>query len=323
MKLTKIKQSFNNEKIRDDDIDGIIREEYNRAKLDVKSGAKIAIAVGSRGINKIDQMVKILVECVKKSGGKPFIVPAMGSHGGANAEGQVEVLASYHITEESVRAPIISSMEVVELPDGGLKNKVYMDKNAYEADGTIVINRVKVHTAFHGEIESGLLKMLVIGLGKHKGALQAHGIGPEGLKKVIPETGKQILKEGNIIFGLAIAENAYEKTAKIKGVRNEDFYTEEKKLLQWSRENMPKLPIDKIDVLVIDTFGKNISGTGMDISIIGRMHIKHQSEPKTPVITSIAVLDLTVESHGNANGMGLADVITRRLYDKIDFKSTY
>ncbi len=323
MILTKIKHQFNNERIQDEEIDGIIREEYSKAKPDVKNGAEIAIAVGSRGIYKIDQMVKTLVACVKESGGKPFIVPAMGSHGGATAEGQIEVLASYNITEESVGAPVKSSMEVVELPNGGLKNKVYMDKNAFEADGTIVINRVKVHTAFHGEIESGLLKMLVIGLGKHQGALQVHAMGPEGLKKVIPETGKQILKKGNIIFGLAIVENANEKTARIKGVSNEDFYDEEKKLLHWSRKNMPRLPVDQLDVLLIDEFGKDISGTGMDIHMIGRMHIKHQPEPKSPVITSIVVFDLTEASHGNANGMGLADVITRRLYDKIDFKSTY
>lgn len=323
MELIKVKQHFKRTKISDEKIETVVREQVMNSGVSIAKGAQIAIAVGSRGIANIPEIVKATAQWVKESGGEPFIVPAMGSHGGATADGQKQVLESYGITNAYTGAPIKSSMEVVELPSGDLKNKVYMDKLACQADGTIVINRIKVHTAFHGAIESGLMKMCVIGLGKHKGALELHRYGAKGLRESIPPTARQILKHGNILLGIAIAENAYEETAIIKAVRPADFEREEMKLLQWVKENMPKLPLEQLDVLIVEEFGKNISGTGMDVNIIGRLKIASEPEPESPNITSIILLDLHEKSHGNANGMGLADVITRRFYEKIDFKATY
>ncbi len=323
MKLIKIKQRFKHTKIPDEKIETVVQDQFRASGLSIAQDAQIAIAVGSRGIANLPRIVKTLVQCVKDLGGKPFIVPAMGSHGGATAEGQTQVLESYGITEEYTGAPIRSSMDVVELPSADLKNKVYMDRLAYQADGTIVINRVKVHTAFHAAIESGLMKMCVIGLGKHKGALEIHRYGAQGLRELIPPTARQILTHGNIILGIGIAENAYEQTALIKAVGPADFEQEETKLLQWVRNNMPTLPVDQLDVLIVDEFGKNISGTGMDVNIVGRRKIASEPEPESPNITSIILLGLSEKSHGNANGMGLADVITRRFFEKLDFKATY
>ncbi len=323
MKLTKIKQHFDRIKIPDEKIETTVRDQILNSGVSITKDAKIAIAVGSRGIANIPHIVKITVAAVKEMGAEPFIVPAMGSHGGASAEGQKKVLESYGITEAYTGASIRSSMEVVELPAEELDNKVYMDKLASQADGTIIINRIKVHTAFHGSIESGLMKMCVIGLGKHKGALELHSYGAKGLRELIPPTARQILTHGNIILGIAITENAYEETAMIKAVRPADFESEEMQLLECARQNMPKLPVDQLDVLIVNEFGKNISGTGIDVNIIGRLKIASESEPETPNITSIILLDLHEKSHGNANGMGLADVITRRFFERIDFNATY
>ena len=298
-------------------------EELTGSGVAIAKGAKIAIAVGSRGITNLRQVVRSTVRWVKEVGGEPFLVPAMGSHGGASAEGQRQVLESYGMTEDSVGAPIRSSMEVVELPRGGLENAVYMDKLAYEADGTIVINRIKVHTAFHGAIESGLMKMCVIGLGKHRGALEIHRFGAKGLRELIPPTARQVLQHGKILLGLGIVENAYEHTKLIKAVRPENIETEERALLCIARNHMPSLPVQDLDLLIVDEFGKHISGTGMDVNIIGRLKISSEPEPASPRIGSILLLDLADKSHGNANGMGLADVISRKFFENIDFRATY
>lgn len=320
-KLVKIRQFFNDQHIIN--IEDKVKEEILNSGIEIKKGASIAIAVGSRGIANIDEIVKATVQWVKDMGGYPFIVPAMGSHGGATAKGQKEVLEGYGITEESVGAPIKSSMEVVELPKDELPNNVYMDKNAYQAEGTIIINRIKVHTDFHGRLESGLMKMCVIGLGKHKQALKIHNFGVYGLKELIVPTARQVLKHGNIIMGIGIVENAYDQTAIIRALRPTEIEEEEVKLLEQSRGNMPSLPVDKLDVLIIDEMGKNISGVGADTNIIGRIGIKGETEPERPNITSIIIRDLTAVSHGNAIGVGLADIITKKLYDKIDFRTTY
>lgn len=320
-RLIKVRQFFNREHI--EDIENKVREEILKSGIKIKPGSEIAVAVGSRGIRNIHRIVKTTVDVVKGLGGRPFIVPAMGSHGGATAEGQKEILESYGITEDYVGAPIKSSMDVVELPSDGLKNKVYMDRLAYSADGTIIINRIKPHTDFHGEIESGLLKMCVIGLGKHKQAIEIHRFGTYGLRYLIPPTARRIIEHGNIILGIGIVENAYDETMIISAVRPEDFEREDKRLLQIARENMPSLPVDTLDVLIVDEMGKDISGAGMDTNIIGRIYIDGEEEPERPKITRIVVTDLTEKTHGNAIGVGLADLITRRLFDKIDFKATY
>jgi len=320
-RLIKVRQYFKREYI--EDVEDRVRGEILKLGISIKPGSEIAIAVGSRGIRNIDRIVKATVEVVKEMGGKPFIVPAMGSHGGATAKGQKELLEGYGIREEVIGAPIRSSMEVVELPSDGLVNRVFMDKIAYSADGTIVINRIKPHTDFHGDIESGLLKMCVIGLGKHKQAIEIHRFGTYGLRHLIPLTAERIIKYGNIIFGIAIFENAYDETMIIEGVRPEEFEETDKRLLKIARENMPSLPVDNLDLLIIDQMGKDISGAGMDTNIIGRIYIDGEPEPEKPKITRIVVTDLTEKTHGNAIGIGLADFTTRKLFERIDFNATY
>lgn len=320
-KLIKVRQFFKRERI--ENIEGKVREEIFRLGISIKSGSEIAIAVGSRGIRNIDKIVKVTVDTIKELGGNPFIVPAMGSHGGATAEGQKELLESYGIKEEIIGAPIKSSMEVVELPSDGLKNRVFMDKIAYSADGTVVINRIKPHTDFHGDVESGLLKMCVIGLGKHTQAIEIHRFGTYGLKYLIPPTAKRIIEYGNIIFGIGIVENAYDETMIIEAVKPENFEEADKRLLNIARENMPSLPVDRLDLLIVDEMGKDISGAGMDTNIIGRIYIDGETEPEKPKITRIVVTDLTENTHGNAIGIGLADFTTKKLFNKIDFNATY
>lgn len=320
-RLIKVRQFFNREYI--EDIEGRVREEIFRLGVSIKPGSEIAIAVGSRGIRNIDRIVKALVDTVKELGGKPFIVPAMGSHGGATAEGQKKLLEGYGIREDTIGAPVRSSMEVVELPSDGLENKVFMDKIAYSADGTIVVNRIKPHTDFHGDVESGLLKMCVIGLGKHKQAIEIHRFGTYGLRNLIPLTAERIIKYGNIIFGIGIVENAYDETMIIEAVKPEDFKETDKRLLEIARENMPSLPVEKLDLLIVDEMGKDISGAGMDTNIIGRIYIDGEPEPERPKITRIVVTDLTEKTHGNAIGLGLADFTTKKLFNKIDFNATY
>lgn len=323
MRLTKVYQHFERPKIEKQDIDVHVRREILQSGITLSQGAQVAIAVGSRGIANIHMIAKATADTVKELGGHPFFVPAMGSHGGATPEGQREVLESYGITAAYTGAPIKSSLEVVELPQEGLENKVYMDRCAYEADATIIINRVKLHTDFHGPIESGLMKMCVIGLGKHKQALEIHAQGTRGLKELMPRTARQILKHGNIILGIALAENAYDETAIIRALLPDQIEAEEMKILDWVRNNMPRLPLQYIDILLVDEAGKEISGSGMDTNIIGRLKIYGEPEPDYPQITCIILSDLTEKSHGNAVGLGLADMITRKFYQKINFQATY
>lgn len=319
--LIKVKRKFNNDRI--ENIEETVRQQIESSGVKIEKGKSIAIAVGSRGVANIHRIAKATVQYVKEAGAFPFIIPAMGSHGGATAEGQKAVLEGYGVTEKYTGAPIKSSMQVVELPQEGLKNRVYMDKHAFEADGTIIINRIKVHTDFHGTYESGLVKMCVIGLGKHKQALEIHRYGVYGLRELIPQTARQVLKHGNIIMGIGVVENAYDETVVIRAMKPSEIETEEIKLIQYNREIMPSLPAGHIDLLIVDEMGKNISGTGMDTNIIGRMRIAGCQEPEFPRVTNIVVTDLTEASHGNALGMGLADFTTKKLADKIDFKATY
>ncbi len=283
----------------------------------------VAIAVGSRGIANLAKIVQVTVTSVKQFGLSPFIVPAMGSHGGATAEGQASVLASYGITEAAVGCPVRSSMEVVQLPSEGLPHALYMDRWAAEADGIILINRIKPHTDFHGTYESGLVKMAVIGLGKERQAVAIHDFGVHGLRSLVPKAAAKILDLGKILAGIAIVENAYDETAILELVPAYQILGREPALLEHARKNMPRLPVHEIDVLIVDELGKNISGSGMDTNIIGRIRIAGEPDPATPRIRSILVDDLTGESHGNATGLGLADVITRRFYCKVDFPATY
>lgn len=320
-RLIKIRQKFESAEIAD--IGQSISQQFRRTPVEFKPGESIAVAVGSRGIANMAEIVRAVVHELKLLGTLPFIVPAMGSHGGATAEGQRQVLESYGITEEYAGVPIRSSMQVVELANDGLVNRVYMDKYAYDADGIVVINRVKPHTDFHGLTESGLLKMCVIGLGKHKQALEIHKYGVYGLREFIRPTARQVLKTGKIRMGIGIVENAYDRTCILKGVTAEDMEEAEIELLEAARKIMPSLPVKQLDVLVVDEIGKSISGTGMDTNIIGRIRIAGEAEPEFPKITAIVAADLNEESRGNALGIGLADFTTRRLFDKINLKDTY
>jgi hypothetical protein len=319
MRLHKAEVRF--ERPRITDIESTVARQLKPALFG--SRKNIAIAVGSRGIANIPGIVKQTVRSLRDFGLNPFIIPAMGSHGGATAEGQTEVLASYRVTESEMSCPVRSSMEVVALPSEGLPHALYMDRHAFEADGILLINRIKPHTDFHGPYESGLVKMSVIGLGKERQAVAMHDFGVHGLRDLVPKAAARILDLGKIVAGIAVVENAYDETAQIELVPANQILAREPALLEDARKNMPRLPVHDIDVLIVDELGKNISGSGMDTNIIGRIYIPGEPEPSTPRIRSIMVDDITRESHGNATGLGLADVITRRFYDKIDFPVTY
>ncbi|MEM2370742.1 MAG: lactate racemase domain-containing protein [Candidatus Bathyarchaeia archaeon] len=323
-KMVRVRQKIYAPKI--DDHISALRKELNKAGLreKIKPGAKIAIAVGSRGISHIAEIVSTIVDEVRDAGGEPFIVPSMGSHGGATPEGQVAVLKSLGITQESVGAPIQATMEVEEV--GRLSNgaPVYVDRAAAKSDGIIVVNRVKPHTDFKGRIESGLMKMMAIGLGKQKGAEIIHRYQLEGYHKLIPEAARIIMRETPIILGVAVVENARHEIAVIKALRPEEIEEEEAKLLEIAKDLMARIPFKEIDVLIVDEMGKNISGTGMDTNVIGRFWASpDEYEPRAPKIKRIVVLDLTEESGGNAVGIGLADITTKRLFSKIDFEETF
>jgi len=319
--LIKVRQRFEAEKL--EDIDGAVRAELDRCAVRIDRGASLAIAIGSRGIANIARIVKQVVMWVRRQGGEPFIVPAMGSHGGATAEGQRRILESYGVTETYTNAPIRSSMSVVELPRGDFETPVYWDEHACHADGTIVVNRIKPHTSFHGRYESGLMKMIAIGLGKHAQAAAIHRFGVEGLRDLMPRVARQILQHGNLLLGVAIVENAYDETLKIRALPAADIPAEEPGLLDLARANLPHLPVDALAILVVDEIGKDISGLGLDPNVVGRLKIRGQPEPARPNIKMIIIRDLSEGSHGNAAGMGLADIATRRFFEKIDFQVTY
>jgi hypothetical protein len=317
--LYTIRQNF--KRPRCDDVEQAVRQEVAKTGLQLRPGARIALAVGSRGIANIGSIVKSAVAAVREAGGDPFIVPAMGSHAGATAEGQEKLLAEYGITGKNMNAPVVSSMEVVELGRSRLGNRVFMDKAAHGADGIILMNRIKPHTDFHGIFESGLVKMAVIGLGKHEGAMELHSFGVNGLRSHVPMTFEKIAGTGKVLAGIAIVENAYDETAFIEAIPAANIMRREPELLGIARDNMPRLPIDDIDVLLVDRMGKDISGVGLDPNVIGRIRISGQEEPLSPRIKNIAVTGLTPASCGNALGVGLADVITRKLFEAIRYET--
>ncbi|MCW5968610.1 MAG: hypothetical protein KIT57_08855 [Blastocatellales bacterium] len=319
--FTKIRRRFDCLAIAD--IEQAVARELNSGKLQIPPGARIAIAAGSRGVANIARITRAVVDIVRARGGEPFVFPAMGSHGGATAEGQCRILASYGIDEAKMGCPILSSMEVVQLDDGGPELPLFMDRCAWESDGVILINRIKPHTAFHGEYESGLVKMSVIGLGKERLASEIHSYGIWGLKTLLPQAGRQMLSTGKILLGLGIVENACDQTAIIEALTPAEILAREPELLNAAKRMLPHFPLDEFDVLVVDRMGKDISGSGMDPNIIGRLRIPGEPEPELPRIKSIVVTDLTEGSHGNACGVGLADVTTRRLLDKVDWDATY
>ncbi|CAN5855176.1 lactate racemase domain-containing protein [soil metagenome] len=327
-KLVKVCQEFPRPRIQD--VREELRKEIRKEEISnrIKPGMRVAITAGSRGISGVDFILRSLIEALKKVDADPFIVLAMGSHGGATAEGQVAVLEGLGITEESVGAPVYSSVEVVQLGATKRGTPVYMDRLAAEADGVIVVGRVKPHTSFDSEIESGLCKMASIGLGNHEQALHGketmalHAFGVEGIRDHMVEAAEAVLDSGKVIFGLGIVENAYEETAVLRAIPPDRILEEEKELLREATRLMPKLPVADADVLFIDELGKNYSGTGIDTNVIGRLRIQGVAEPTSPNVKYIVVGDISAESYGNANGMGLADFATRRFFRKIDFDVT-
>ncbi len=302
-----------------------LKEELKKSSLKtrIKPGSRIAVTAGSRGINNIGKILRIICDEVKKLGGKPFLVPAMGSHGEGTIKGQKEILTSLGITEKEINVPVISSNETVKLTENSDGIHVFFDKESFYSDGIIVVNRIKPHTDFESVIESGLLKMLAVGLGRDKGAEQIHRDGIKGMKKRIPQIGKFIIKRAPVILGVGIVEGSIGETAIIEAIEPENFEKRERELLKMAKEISIKLPFRDIDLLIVDEMGKDVSGTGLDTNVIGRRMLYGEKDPKHPKITRIAALDLTDESHGNAAGVGLADIITERLFNKIDFNSFY
>lgn len=303
------------------DIPGEVRKEFSRVDFasKVKPGMKIAITAGSRGINNLPLILRTIIQILRELGAEPFIVPAMGSHGGATAEGQVEVLEGLGLTPETLGAPIHATMDVVELGQTKRGIPVYLDAYAAKADGIIVVARIKPHTDYRGRIESGLHKMITIGLGKHKQALEIHNHGIKGLKVHMPEVAQVVLSKAAVLIGVGILENGYDQTAKIVAIKPEEFATKEPLLLEESRSLMPSLPMEDLDILIVGEIGKNYSGTGMDTNVIGRLNIYGEPEFERPRIQYIIALDISKAVHGNALGVGLADFITDRLMNKINY----
>ena len=323
-KMIRVKQKFPTDVV--EDIRSAVFTELDQLNMDsiVKSGDTVAVGAGSRGIANIDVAIKSVVDYLKGIGSKPFVFPAMGSHGGATPEGQKDILAHYGITEETMGAPVRATMEVVEVGRTADDLPVFLDRYAYEADVVVPVNRVKSHTDFHGSIESGLMKMLAIGFGKQKGASMYHrAFFHYGFEHVILASGRLLIEAGKIGFGVALIENAYQKTAKVSAIQSKDFVRRERELLVEAKALSGKLPFDELDLLILDEVGKDISGTGMDTNIIGRYMQNFESDPEKPSITRIFARDLTEDSSGNATGIGLADFTTTRLVEKFDKKATY
>lgn len=288
------------------------------------SGQRIAITAGSRGIASIVDVLRTVVKYVRQRGGEPFIIPAMGSHGGGTAEGQTAVLEKYGITEKGVDAPILASMDTVIVGQTRWGSPVHKDRLAHEADGIVIVGRVKEHTNYDGRHESGLVKMLAVGLGKKNGADCFHDLAMNhGYEAALLETAAQMIGASRVVFGLGLVENAYGHIARIEACTQDQLFATDARLLEYSRTIKPKLPVEELDLLIVDEIGKDISGTGMDTKVVGRIYHFGQPEPKKPRIKRIFVRDLTKATAGNATGIGLADFTTRRLAESIDRESTY
>ena len=321
--MVRVRQNFDPTALAD------VRGEILKQLLDpefaslVHKGDRVAVGIGSRGIHQMDTIAAAVIDALVQLGAYPFIVPAMGSHGSATSEGQRQVLASYGITEETMGVPIDASMDTVFLGETENHIPIHFSKAAYEADWVLPINRIKAHTDFSGHIESGVIKMLTIGFGKELGCSTLHHCGTERFAQIIPEAARKVLDTVTVRFGLAIVENAFDHTALVRPIKGEDFMDAEPILLQQSRKMMPSIPFSKVDVLIVEQFGKDISGAGMDPNITGRRSIGPVENFTGPDIQRIVVLELTPASHGNAIAINTADFITRRLFDQIDLRATY
>ena len=317
-----VKVRYHKEQAAVGDIPSAVQTAFERLRprKSIGKGMRIAVTAGSRQMSDYSVILRGILDELKKLGAEPFLVPAMGSHGGADPQGQINVLKEYGVTEQSMGVPICSSMETVSLGIAENGMEVRMDRFAYEADGIVLFNRIKSHTGFRGPIESGLMKMIAIGLGKQHGANICHGAGPENMSSNIQSIAHYALKHSKILFGIGVIENGYHQTYKIEGVWADEIFEKEKLLLQEAKELMLSIPFRKADVLILDEIGKNIAGEGMDPNITGRSYFIGNKEP---FFESVAVLDITKESEGNGTGIGNADVISKRAFDKFRMEMTY
>jgi hypothetical protein len=322
-RMIPVRQIFPSAQITDvpGEIEGLFRHDGKMKRIRARS--RIAVAVGSRGIHAIDRITRTVIDEIKRLGASPFIVPSMGSHGGATAEGQKAILAHFGITDETMSAPIVSSMETVQV--GSLEDgtPVWLDREAMAADGIVVVNRIKPHTAFTGDYESGLLKMVAIGLGKHRGATDFHSCGMDRFGELLPKLGRVVLEKAPILFGLAVIENAYERPARFEIVWSEDMIGREPELLKEARALMPRIIPGNLDVLVVHEIGKEISGSGMDPNITGRSSSPFFRRENALKVQRIVVLNLSKASGGSAMGIGLADFTTERLVKSMNVDTTW
>jgi hypothetical protein len=321
-KMVPVKVAFHTPKL--ERIDQTVEDRFKNplVREKIKPGQTIAIGCGSRGIADIAEVTKAVVDEIKALGGNPFIFPAMASHGAATAEGQKRVLEGYGITENYVGCPLRATMEVEvvnTLEDG---TRIFMDRYAAEADGVVLIARIKPHTNFRAPIESGIIKMMTIGMGKIMGATELHYHGMDAFKELLPDAARVIMSNKPFLFGVGVVENANEELAIIEVIPSETLFEREPELLSRSRELMPKLLFDEIDVLVIDEMGKDISGAGFDPNVTGR-NCRDTPWSGPPDVQKIVCLDLTEKTHGNATGLGVADIITMKLYQRMDIAATF
>ncbi len=322
--LFRLRQKFEGPVV--EDVAGEVEKQLASLSLSekIQPGQSVAISAGSRGIANIHIIIRGISQHLKALGAEPFIVPSMGSHGGGTAEGQQQIIESYGITEEFCECPIRASMETVVVCEAEEGFPVHFDRHAYEADHVFVCGRVKPHTGFHGDIESGLMKMMLIGLGKHAGAAIYHrAIMNYSFGQIVRSVAKEVLAQCRIVAGLAIVENAYDQTAKLAAILPERFEEEEKELLVLAKQLMPRLPFDTADILTIDEIGKNISGSGMDTNVVGRKYLDHRAaDDEYPKVKRIILRGLTEETHGNATGLGLAEFCLSRLVRQMNVQAT-
>ncbi len=327
--ILRIRQTFERPVVRD--IPAAVSATLERLDLGrtIRPGQTVALTAGSRGIANIPTALRAAADFLKRLGARPFIVPAMGSHGGGTAEGQRQIIESYGITEEGVGVPIRASMDVVMLGKTAEGYPVFLDRYASQADHIGIVGRIKPHTNYHGPIESGLLKMMMIGLGKHQGALACHRILLEQpYDRVVRSVSRLMRQKAPIAFGLGLVENAYDETALIEAVRPDDFERREEELLALARRWLARLPFAQADLLIVDEIGKDISGSGMDTNVVGRKRslrfgsVVEPSDFPLPQMRHIFVRGLSAHTHGNATGIGLADFTTTRLVRAMNYQAT-
>ena len=321
-RVVKIRQNFERPVLGDVEATVLDRLHTSHVLDLVRPGMSIAVGVGSRGISNQALVVRIIIREIKAKGAEPFIFPAMGSHGGATAEGQQNLLARMGITAQTMGAPIRATMDVVDMGTAENGLTAWFDAYAAAADGIVLVNRIKPHVSFRGAYESGLMKMIAIGLGKQKGAEACHQLGMERMLANIVAVGRKAISTGKILFGIALVENAYHETCRIEAIPAHRIEDEEVALQAEAKRLEPRVLFDRLDVLVIDEIGKNISGTGFDNNVVGRYHLPHMKS-EGPFITRITALDITDASHGNGNGLGIVDFTTDRAFRKFSFEETY